>query len=150
MHSPAKAADNQSIKLRNREGRLLLQGKKESLLQVTIPSNFAPDNTFAMGKSVDLLYQTSSQVTIEGVLRSIQAINHRSDSWPVLQNASYPILIIAGKYDRVYDANEQLNEANEIPNAEVLMLHHSGHLGFLEEEALVFKKLEEFLDNKLQ
>ena len=103
-----------------------------------------------MGKSVDLLYQTSSQVTIEGVLRSIQAINHRSDSWPVLQNASYPILIIAGKYDRVYDANEQLNEANEIPNAEVLMLHHSGHLGFLEEEALVFKKLEEFLDNKLQ
>lgn len=148
MHSPAKAADNQSIKLRNREGRLLLKGKKELLLQVTIPSNFAPDNTFAMEKSVDLLIQTSSQVTPEGALRSIHAINHRNSSLSVLQSARFPILMVIGKYDKVYEADEQLDEANQIPNAEVLMLNHSGHLGFIEEEDLVFNQLGEFLENK--
>jgi len=150
MHSPTKAADIQSIRLRNREGGLLMKGKKELLLQVTIPSNFAPENLNSLATKVELLNQTSSQVTLEGALRSIQAINHRSDSLPVLQIANYPILIIAGKYDKVYSADEQLIEANEIPNAEVMMLNHSGHLGFIEEELLVFKKLEEFLQNNLQ
>lgn len=150
MHSPAKAADIQSIRHRNREGGLLTKGKKELLLQVTIPSNFAPENLGFMEKKVALLYQTSSQVTLEGALRSIHAINHRSDSLRFLQNASYPILIIAGKYDKVYSAEEQLAEANAIPYSKILLLNHSGHLGFMEEETLVFKKLGEFLEDKLQ
>jgi len=149
MHSPTKAADIQSIRLRNREGGLLMKGKKELLLQVTIPSNFAPENLSSLATKVELLYQTSSQVTLEGALRSIHAINHRSDSLPVLQIASYPILIIAGKFDKVYSADEQINETNEIPNAEVLMLNHSGHLGFIEEQDIVLNHIEIFLANKL-
>ena len=149
MHSPTKAADIQSIRFRNREGGLLMKGKKELLLQVTIPSNFAPENLSSLATKVELLNQTSSQVTLEGALRSIHAINHRSDSLPVLQIASYPILIIAGKLDKVYSADEQINEANEIPNAEVLMLNHSGHLGFIEEQDIVFNHIEMFLANKL-
>lgn len=145
MHSPTKAADIQSIKLRNREGQLLQKGKKELLLQVSIPTNFAPENVSLMGNANALLYQTSNKVTIDGALRSINAINHRMDSFRVLQSAQYPILIIIGKYDMVYSADEQLNEAHHIPNAEILMLNHSGHLGFLEEENMVINKLNEFL-----
>jgi pimeloyl-ACP methyl ester carboxylesterase len=145
MHSPVKAADNQSVKLRNREGRLLLKGKKELLLQVTIPSNFAPENVGLMVGAIALLYQVSSDVTLEGSLRSIYAINHRNNSLNVLQDAQYPILIIIGRYDKVYSADEQLEEAAKIPNAEVMLLKQSGHLGFLEEEELVITKLNDFL-----
>ena len=144
MHSPTNAADIQSIKLRNREGGLLLKGKKELLLQVTIPSNFAPENIKSMESAVNLLNNTSNQVTIDGALRSIYAINHRSNSMGVLQSAQYPILIIIGKNDRVYSVKAQLDEAHQIANAEVLMLKHSGHLGFMEEEELVIRRLEEF------
>ncbi len=147
MHSPVKSADIKSIKLREREGRLLQKGKKELLLQVTIPSNFAPENIGLMGKAIALINHTSDQVTTEGALRSIYAINHRGNSLSVLQNAQYPILIVVGKYDNVYSANDQLEEANKIPKAEVLMLNHSGHLGFLEEEELVLKRLGTFLEN---
>lgn len=148
MHAPTKAADIQSIKLRNREGRLLLKEKKELLLQVTVPSNFAPENVGSMESAIALLYHTSGLVTLEGSLRSIYAINHRSNSLGVLQSAPYPILILIGKYDKVYGVNDQLDEANKIPNAEVLMLNHSGHLGFLEEEDLVTRRIEEFLEKK--
>jgi pimeloyl-ACP methyl ester carboxylesterase len=144
MHSPAKTADAQSIKLRNREGHFLQKGKKDLLLQVTIPSNFAPQNVGSMGTPIALLNQTSNRVALEGALRSIHAINDRRDSMHVLQSAHYPILIIIGKYDKVYSADEQLDEAHQIPNAEVLMLDCSGHLGFIEEEGLVLSRLVEF------
>ena len=145
MHSPAKAADNQSIKLRERESRLLRKGKKDLLLQVTIPSNFAAENLDFMANAMSLLFQTSNLVTIEGALMSIHAINHRSDSSSILQNAKYPILILIGKCDNVYRADQQLSELINIPNADVLILNHSGHLGFLEEEDLVDDKLGTFL-----
>ena len=148
MHSPARAADNKSIKIRDREGLLLLKGKRELLLQVTIPSNFAPGNAGKMPSAVERLTQTSCQVTLEGALGSIHAINHRGNSLEVLQKAQYPILIITGKYDNVYNSDEQLNEASQIPNSEVLVLNHSGHLGFMEEEEVVIRKLEEFLNIK--
>ena len=148
MHSPAKAAHVQSIIFRNREGQFLLKGKKDLLLQVTIPSNFAPQNVGSMAAAIALLNQISDQVTLDGAHRSIHAINHRGDSMSALQSAQYPILIIVGKYDKVYNADEQMDEASQIPNAEVLMLNHSGHLGFMEEEELVFNKLGAFFENK--
>jgi len=148
MHSPTKSADIQSIKLRSREGLLLQKGKKDLLLQVTIPSNFAPENLGSMAGALALLNQTSNLVTVEGALRSIYAINHRRNYLVDLQNAHFPILIVIGKYDNVYGAEEQLNDALQISNAEVLMLQYSGHLGFLEEEDLVVKKLGEFLEKE--
>lgn len=146
MHSPTKEADIQSIKLRNREGSLLQKGKKELLLQLTIPSNFAPENLDSMGSAVALLNLTSDQVTVEGALRSIYAINRRKNYLGDLQTAHFTILIVIGRHDNVYPAEEQLDDAQQISNAEVLMLDHSGHLGFLEEEDLVVKKLGAFLE----
>ena len=148
MNSPIKAADIKSAKLREREGRLLQKGKRELLLQVTIPSNFATENLDSMGNALAMLYSASDQVTVEGALRSIYAINHRGNSLADLKNAQYPILIVIGKYDNVYKADEQLNDANQISTAEVLMLDHSGHLGFLEEKDLVVKKLGAFLERE--
>ncbi len=145
MHSPVKEADSQSIKLRNREAGLLFKGKKELLLQVTIPSNFAPEDHPLKGDWVELLNQTASQVTIEGAIRSIEAMNHRTNYLEMLQNSDYRILIIVGKYDKVYSAEGQLEDAQQIPRAEILLLNHSGHLGFMEEEELVLKKLLEFM-----
>jgi len=146
MNSPIKASDIKSAKLREREGRLLQKGKRELLLQVTIPSNFATENLDSMRNALALLNRTSRQVTVEGALRSIFAINHRSNYLGDLQTAHFPILIVIGKYDNVYGAEEQLNDARQISTAEVLMLQHAGHIGFLEEEDLVVKKLSAFLD----
>ena len=148
IHSPVKSADIQSVKLRNREAGLLLKGKRELLLQVTIPSNFAPGDNRKADVLLALLNYTAGQVTTNGALRSIEAMNHRSDYLKTLQGAHYPILIIAGKYDKVYAAEEQLKDGGTIAKAEVLLLNHSGHLGFLEEEELVLNKLNQFINHR--
>ena len=146
MHAPVREADLQSIKLRNREAALLFKGKKELLLQVTIPSNFAPEDHPQKRDWIELLYQTANRVTLKGAFRSIEAMNYRRNYLETLQNSNYPILIIIGKYDKVYPADGQLADGFQIPNAEILLLDHSGHLGFLEEEESVTNKLKEFVN----
>ena len=146
MHSPLRQADIQSIKQREREAKYLLKGKKDLLLQVTISSNFAPGNSEKMAKELGALNQSASEVSLEGALGAIHAINNRMDAIPMLQEASYTILIVVGKYDKVYPAEEQLSDAKQVPKAEVLLLNISGHLGFWEEEELVLEKLGEFLE----
>ena len=145
MHSPVKNADLDSIRLRNREAALLRKGKKDLLLQVTIPSNFAPGNSTGMDEKLVLLNRTSGQVSTDGALRSIDAMNHRKNYLKTLQKSPYPILIIAGKYDKVYDAEGQIEDASRIPNAEALLLDHSGHMGFVEERDKVITRLKRFL-----
>lgn len=144
MHSPIREADNQSIRSRNREASLLLKGKRDLLLQVTIPSNFAPEHKPATERLVALLNQTANQVTIDGAQRSIEAMNHRCNYLKTLQNETFPILIIVGKYDKVYNADDQLDDASKIPRAEVLLLDYSGHMGFMEEPAKVLGSLKQF------
>jgi len=146
MHSPVRSADDQSIKSRNREADLLRKGKRELLLQVTVPSNFAPGQVGNMDKALEMVMQTSRQVTSEGALRSIEAMNRRKDYLKTLQKVSFPVLIIVGKYDKVYDAEGQLENGSKIPGAEVLFLEHSGHMGFLEEPLKVSGQLKQFLD----
>ena len=145
MHSPVKNADIQSIRLRNREADLMIKGKKELLLQVTIPSNFAPEHRGRMKEVIALLGQTANQVNLDGALRSIAAMNHRDNNLHTLQCAQYPILIVVGKHDKVYSASEQLDDAGLIPKAEVLLLENSGHLGFVEEEEKFLIRIKEFL-----
>ena len=149
MHAPVKEADQLSIKQRNREARLITNGRKDLLLQATIPSNFAPGNSDKMKEVVALLNHTSNQVSVDGAINTINAINSRSNFLKMLQGAAYPVLIVIGKHDKVYNADDQLNDARDIPGAEILFLHHSGHLGFLEEPELVTGKIEAFLDNRI-
>jgi len=145
IHSPIRSADDLSIKSRNREATLLRNGKKDLLLQVTIPSNFAPELKPETEGLVALIHQTARQVTTDGALRSIEAMNHRCNSLKTLQNEKYPILIIIGKHDNVYSPETQLEDALSIPRAEVLLLGDSGHMGFMEEPEIVLSSLLPFL-----
>ncbi len=146
MHSPLRQADIPSIKQREREARFLIKGKRDLLLQATISSNFAPGNSERLTEELAMLNQSASEVTLEGALGAIHAINNRMDAIPMLQKADYPVLIIIGKYDKVYRAEEQLSDARLIPQAEVLFLEQSGHLGFWEEKELVLERLGRFLE----
>jgi pimeloyl-ACP methyl ester carboxylesterase len=145
MHSLIKNADNISIKLRNKEAELLRNGKRELFLKATIPSNFASMENPNTAELVQMIQQTASQVSVQGALRTIEAMNNRTNFLAMLQKASFTILIIVGKFDKVFNPEGQLEDAAQIPGAEVVLLNHSGHLGFLEEEETVFINLKKFL-----
>lgn len=145
VHTLAKGPDSKSIRNRLRQMELIRCDKKNLLLQFANESNFAPGNAPKFPLSYACLEVASNQVTREGALAAIHAINTRQNGLPFLMNANIPTLFVIGKQDRIYDPDDQLWEQQNIPGAEVLLLQHSGHLGFFEEETVFNDKIDSFL-----
>jgi len=147
MHTLIGSADHKSIKLRERQARLIIHNKKELLLQVTNPSNFALGNDKRFPNEFDQLNKTAEKVVNEGVLAGIKAINTREASMSFLAKSGIPLLSVVGKQDQVYNVEDQLSECSRITEAELLLLQNSGHLSFIEEEALFVSGVANFLDS---
>lgn len=145
IHTTLKNAGHKSIKQRERQTRLIGNNKIELLLQVSIPSNFAPGNNIRFPDEFDQLCQTAKQVTTEGVMAGINAINTRENSLPFMMKSNIPTLMVVGAQDKINNPKVQLSEYSIIPNAELLLLLHSGHLGFIEEQNMFVVRLIEFL-----
>jgi pimeloyl-ACP methyl ester carboxylesterase len=147
MHSLINSSDNKSTILRERQVKLINQNRKELLLQVTHPSNFAPGNVERFPDEFDQLTQTANRVTKEGALAGIHAINSRENSLHFMKVSNIPTLIVVGKQDQVYNPENQLSEYSNLAHAELLTLLNSGHLGFIEEEDIFVTRIKDFLSS---
>jgi len=147
IHSLLKNADLKSIRLRNRQVSLIENNKKDLLLQVTISSNFAPGNVDRFTAEFEQLVLTANLVTDQGAIAGINAINSRENSLPFMMETEIPTFMVVGVQDRVYNPEDQLSEYSNLPHAELLLLHNSGHLGFIEEEAFFVSGVSHFLDS---
>ena len=149
IHSLVRNADHKSIRLRERQAQLINQDRKDLLLQIINSSNFAPGNEAKLPQEFDQLTQAASRVTKEGALAGIHSINTREDSLSFIMKSKIPTLIVVGKHDKVYNQEDQLSEHSKIPHAKLLLLHNSGHLGFMEEKDLFVSKVKDFLISTL-
>lgn len=147
VHSLIQQADNKSIRHRIRQADLIRQNRKKLLLQFSNESNFAPGNSKRFLSQYHQLEQISNLVTNEGALAAINAINTRENSLPFLMKADFPILVVIGKKDRVYNPEDQLWEYKNLKGAEILILEESGHMGFFEEELRFNQKIASFIEN---
>jgi len=148
IHTLIQQADPTSIKHRLRQADLIRRNKKKLLLQFSNDSNFAPGNSLKFPAQYKQLEQISNLVSGEGALEAIHAINNRENSLPFLKDARFPILIVIGQKDRVYNPEQQLRESKNIPGAEVLILQNSGHMGFWEEEQIFNAKIASFIGDR--
>lgn len=149
VHTLIQNADHKSIRHRIRQADLIRHNRKKLLLQFSNESNFAPGNSEKFSTQYVQLEQISSLVTNEGALAAINAINTRENSLPFLMKASFPVLMVIGKKDRVYNPEDQLKEYKNLKGAEVLILEESGHMGFFEEEHIFNQKIASFIECSL-
>ena len=146
IHTLIQHADHTSIRHRIRQADLIRQNRKKLLLQFSNESNFAPGNSKKFLAQYHQLEEISNLVTNEGALAAINAINTRENSLPFLMKANFPILIVIGKKDRVYNPEDQLWEYKNLNCAEVLILEESGHMGFFEEERIFNHRIASFIE----
>ena len=62
-----------------------------------------------------------------------------------LKNLKMPILIVAGRYDRISDPRFAVKYKIYAPQAQFVMFEKSGHNPYVEENEKFFKVLNEFL-----
>ncbi len=141
--------------MREREVQVVLGGKKE-LLSRTLPGKgFAAENRMKFANEIEDLAEQVMLTEDEGIVALLRGMEERADMNSMLHSLKVPQLFIFGCRDEYIAREAAETIAKNQPQAEVVWLENSGHMGFVEEPGRSAKALLDFLeinyenDNKL-
>lgn len=130
---------------RRREIALVQAGKKELLSRVAPAAGFAEENRARMRDAIEDLAEQVLLTEDEGIVALLRGMIERPDRNEVLRRSSVPQLFLFGRKDGYIPAETAEALAAAHPQAQVVWLEHSGHMGFLEEPEACAAALLEFV-----
>lgn len=140
-------ADNEEKKLnRDREISLVMCGKKMQIIHTNIPKAFANDNVDRMTEQISRAKNIATANPDEGIIALLQGMKNRKDHSEVMFGPGPSPLIIWGKKDNYINEDVFAKMIKMSPNATVIILKNSGHMGFLEEPDCVFAGIISYLN----
>lgn len=119
--------------MREREIALVEGGHKDLLAPTAAKAGFAPDNLKRMREEVAFLEEQALVAEPEGVVALLRGMKERGDSNELLHTSAVPQLFILGKKDGYIPVERAEAMVEAHPQAQVVWLENSGHLGYLEE-----------------
>ena len=125
--SPEKAEN------RRREIALVKSGKKEMLARVAPAAGFAEENRRRMADAISDLTEQVVVTEDEGIVALLNGMIERLDRNAMLQASKVRQLFILGRKDGYIPVEVAEEMVARHPQAEVVWLEASGHMGFLEE-----------------
>ena len=143
LHSTTSADSQEKCDRRRREIELIKAGKKNTLARLVPHAGFAPHNVKRFNDYIEDLRELILITEDEGVIAILGGMIERKSRGEELRDSGIPHLFIFGKHD-YYIPNEVAEEMiTQDPNARVVWLEESGHMGFIEEpekcaEAILF------------
>ncbi|MEQ9063858.1 MAG: alpha/beta hydrolase [Vicingaceae bacterium] len=142
FHSTSQS--DSTVKRKEREKVIRLVGrKKNSFISQAIPALFNTD--FKPYKRIINDFVTEAQqIPTQGIIAALEGMKLRADRQIVLKFAPYPVLFIAGKHDSVLPVKKLQAEAKISDSAELIILEHSAHMGFIEEKEKCLQYLKAF------
>ena len=117
---------------RDREIEVVLAGKKD-LLAAGTANSFAPANRKRFANKIEELADQVFLTEDAGVLALLRGMELRRDNSPTLLASPAPQLFIFGRGDEFIPQEVAEEIARNQPQAQVVWLENSGHMGFVEE-----------------
>ncbi len=129
---------------RERELRIISEGKRDMLARLVPQHSFAAENLHRMAEEMEAMSERITLMDDEGIAAIIRGLCSRRDCNDLLRESSVPLLFVFSRHDERVDPERAAEIAATLPRAELLWLEHSGHFGFIEEEELVANAIREF------
>lgn len=139
--SPEKLLD------RDREIAMVEAGHKDLLATTAAKNGFASDNLKRMQDEIIFLEEQVLVTEPEGVVALLRGMKEREDSNELLRSSSLPQLFILGKKDSYIPLEKAEEMVAAHPQAKVVWLENSGHLGYFEEPEACATAIGEFMTN---
>ena len=148
LSSTPNADSDEKRANREREIALIKAGKKELLTHTAPQAGFAADNRRAMRDYIDDLAEIIHITEDEGIVALLNGMIGRKDQNEMLRQSPVRQLFILGRKDEYITppVAEAMVEAH--PQAKVVWLDNSGHMGFLEEPKACAEALMNFVEEK--
>jgi pimeloyl-ACP methyl ester carboxylesterase len=138
------SADTEEAKENRRRTINIVRLNHDGFIRQFIPDLFAEINLVRLANVISSLQEMAAEVSVEGVVASLEAMRGRSGSIELLQTIDIPVLYIGGKDDSRIPAQKIMSQALLPPHAEVLMLSNVGHMGFVEAPEKTLYVLRDF------
>ena len=132
FHSFPGADSVQTQERRQREIDIVLSGKKD-LLANTVAAGFAEQNRNRFADEIEDLSEQVILTEEAGIVALLRGMSERSDSNALLNESSVPQMFVFGRNDEYISVETAETMIAQHPQAEVLWLDNSGHMGFIEE-----------------
>ena len=129
---------------RRREIALVRAGKKELLARVAPAAGFAEENRDRMKDYIGDLTEQVFVTEDDGIVALLNGMIGRKDQNAMLRETRVPVLFILGRKDGYIPAEVAEKMVADHPEARVVWLENSGHMGFLEEPETTAKALLDF------
>lgn len=145
LHSTPYADSEEKRKNRQREITLVRSGKKEMLAHIAPEAGFAVENRNRFRTEIEDLQQTIYLTEDAGIIALLNGMIERKAQSEMLHALGRPILFVLGRKDGYITPEIAEKMVVEHPEAEVLWLDNSGHMGFIEEAKLCASALLDFI-----
>lgn len=133
LSSTPNADTPEKAENRRREIELVKSGKKEMLARVAPAAGFAEQNRRRMADAIEDLTEQVFVTEEEGIVALLNGMIQRPDRNEMLQQSSVRQLFILGRKDGYIPLEVAEAMVARHPQARVVWLEESGHMGFLEE-----------------
>lgn len=137
LSSTPNADTPEKAENRRREIALVKAGKKEQLARVAPAAGFAEQNRLRLKDAIEDLVEQVFLTEEEGIVALLNGMIARPDRNQMLRQSPVPQLFIFGKKDGYIPLEVAEQLAASHPQAQVLWLENSGHMGFVEEPEMV-------------
>jgi pimeloyl-ACP methyl ester carboxylesterase len=145
LHSTPYADSEEKKKNRQREISLVKSGKKELLAHTAPEAGFAAENRSRFRTEIEDLQQIIYLTEDAGIVALLNGMIERKAQSEMLHNLGKPILFILGRKDGYITPEIAEEMVAEHPEAKVVWLENSGHMGFIEEPKICAEALLDFL-----
>ena len=133
---------------RRREIALVEAGKKEMLARVAPAAGFAEENRARMRDEIEDLTEQVFVTEDEGIVALLGGMIARRDQNEMLRTSNVPQLFILGRKDGYIPSEAAEKMVAEHPQAQVVWLENSGHMGFLEEPEAAAQAILDFVHDE--
>lgn len=148
LHSTPYADSDEKKKNRQREISLIKSGKKELLARTAPEAGFAVENRKRFTTEIEDLQQTVILTEDAGIVALLNGMIERKAQSEMLHALGKPILFILGRKDGYIVPEIAEKMVAEHPEAEVVWLENSGHMGFIEEAKECATAILNFIKNE--
>ena len=144
LSSTPNADSEEKREMRRREIRLIRSGKKDLIARVAPGAGFAADNRRALNDYIEDLTEQVYLTEDDGIVALLNGMIERKDLNEMLRTTQVPALFILGRKDEYITVEIAERMVADHPEAKVVWLENSGHMGFIEEPEKTAEALLDF------
>jgi pimeloyl-ACP methyl ester carboxylesterase len=149
FHSTAFADSEEKKTARKKGIEFIRKNGTSEFLKTTSPNLFSPATQADNPGLIDEFLAGLDNFSIPAFVSYYESMMQREDHTDVLKSTTLPVLFVIGEHDSAIPKEDALRVAHLPGISYIHILHHSGHMGMLEEPNKSNTILEKFLSENL-